>query len=399
MEPPKRASAKASAFTFTLLYVVIAGLWMTASTPVMLYFFSHATPKQLWLLEISKGWFFLAVMATIIYTLIYRRLTTLLASQEAIRLSEQRYRQLVKTAQEGVWVLDAHEKTTFVNDKMAELLGYSPQEMLNHPLDRFMDADSFQLVMGDIGCSRQGLRQRRDLRLRRKEGTDLWTIISYMPIQDDQGQYAGVLVTVTDITARKQAETQLAEAEAKYRALVENSHVGVYILQDGRTVYINPRITEMLGYTPQDICGQPTLDIVVPEDRARIGARLGRRISGEEQANVPYSFGVIHRDGHRVDVEVLGSRMLYQGRPAIIGSMLDVSDRNRAEEALRQSEMRFRGIYEKSPIGIGLYDVNGYLVDANQASLEIFGVSRIEQARGHSIFADPNSPPEVLDAI
>jgi PAS domain S-box-containing protein len=229
-EPPKQASAKASALTLTLLYVALAGAWIAGSTPLLHYLLPQATAGQLSQYEIGKGLLFLAITAIFLFLLIYRRLLTLIASQEVVRLSEQRYRQLIKTAEEGVWMIDASGKTVFANDKMAELLGYSSQEMLGQPLERFLDPDILAVFMKDLCRSRQGFRQQRDLRLRRKEGADFWTIVSSMPIYDDQGQYTGVLATITDITARKQAETRLAEAEAKYRALVEESLVGVYIV-------------------------------------------------------------------------------------------------------------------------------------------------------------------------
>ncbi|HEX2971174.1 MAG TPA: PAS domain S-box protein [Tepidisphaeraceae bacterium] len=513
-EPQKQVNAKASALTFAILYIVISGVWITASTPLMRFLFAQATPEQIELLEIAKGWLFIGVVAIVFYTLIYRQLTRLLASQEAIRLSEQRYRQLVETAEEGVWIIDAQRKTTFVNTKMAALLGYSVSEMLSQPLDRFTDADGIRLIMRDLGSS-QGIRLQQDLRFRRKDGSDLWTILSRTPLFDEQGKPVGVLATITDITQRK-------ETEAKYRALVEKSLVGVYIVQDYRFVYVNPRCAEIFGYTQQEIIdGKTVTDFIAPESHPFVIENLRKRLEGEA-LSVHYTFGMMRKDGSRIEVEVLGSQTTYNGRPAVIGSLMDItqrkqaeralqrserrfrqlfergadslllhdldgrildanqeackslgysrdellslsisdiqvthdlaqlraswrealargpmtleatrrrkngscypvevrlgtfdtedqplilalvrdiSDRKRAEEALRQSEMRFRSIYEKSPIGIGLYDVHGRLVDANSACLGIFGLSSMDDIRGHDLFVDPNSPPETLDVI
>lgn len=130
-------------------------------------------------------------------------------TESALRESEQSYRRLIETAEEGVWVLDADDLTTFVNPKMAEILGFSPDEIIGRPIWEFME-ERYQPDDGDpIAGRRDGFKEHHDFRFRRKDGTQVWTIIATNPIFDHDGEYIGALGMITDITRRKQAEFEL----------------------------------------------------------------------------------------------------------------------------------------------------------------------------------------------
>jgi diguanylate cyclase (GGDEF)-like protein/PAS domain S-box-containing protein len=125
--------------------------------------------------------------------------------------------------------------------------------------------------------------------------------------------------------------TALREAESKYRTFVEGSLSGVYIVQDGAFVYVNPKMAEIFGCTPEEIVFRPVEDLVAPGDRAAVAETLLKRVDASPES-LHYAFRGRKRDGIEIDVEVLCSLMEYGGRPAVVGTLLDVTERRMAEK-------------------------------------------------------------------
>ncbi len=119
--------------------------------------------------------------------------------------SEKRYRQIVETAQEGIWVTDAEGKTTFVNPEMGQMLGYSVEELEERPLFSFLEEADQSLAYADLTARVQ----HHEFRFRRKNGETLWGLISATPLLNDGGEFIGALTMVTNITIRKQAEEEV----------------------------------------------------------------------------------------------------------------------------------------------------------------------------------------------
>ncbi|MCT7982539.1 PAS domain S-box protein [Laspinema sp. A4] len=131
-------------------------------------------------------------------------------TEAALKQSEEQYRRIVETANEGIWSIDAQDCTNFVNPKMAELLGYTPEEMLGKSLLYFMDEVGKQEAQEKLERRRQGLIEQHDFLFYCKNGAPLWTLLSATPIFNESGEYRGSLAMVTDITTRKQTEQALA---------------------------------------------------------------------------------------------------------------------------------------------------------------------------------------------
>lgn len=181
---------------------------------------------------------------------LHRQNNVILMTQKvALRESEDRYKRMIETANEGVWVLDARGFTTFVNNKMGVLLGYHAEEMLGRHLFDFMDEGSKEIALEKLTLRRRGVKEVLDFRFRSKEGEDVWTLLSTNPIYDHDNQYIGSLAMVTDITDRKKAEQALRESEARYRAMVETFPGLAYICSgDLRIEFLNDRFKQLLGY-------------------------------------------------------------------------------------------------------------------------------------------------------
>jgi PAS domain S-box-containing protein len=133
------------------------------------------------------------------------------------------YQRIVETAQEGIWTIDAEARTSFVNPKMAAMLGYAPEEMLGRPLLDFMDAEWRTHAAERLALRRDGVAEEHEFKFLRKDGSILWASLAATPIRDADGTYAGALAMVRDITEHHEAETLLRAAEERFRSLFENA--------------------------------------------------------------------------------------------------------------------------------------------------------------------------------
>lgn len=175
------------------------------------------------------------------------------------------------------------------------------------------------------------------------------------------------------LTDVKKAESAIRESEEKFRTLVESSQIGVYIIQDGRFVYVNPSMMRMYGYSEEEFLALSSLyDSVAPEDRPLVLENIRKRIEGEVES-VQYDFWAIKKDGRKMRVGVLGSRTTYHGRTAVIGTAEDITERKLSEERLRESEERYRNLFEESIDAIYVTTPAGKILDINTAGVKLFG--------------------------
>ena len=202
------------------------------------------------------------------------------------------------------------------------------------------------------------------------------TGVRYGPQERDILGYVSAQIAMA--IERRRAQEALLAAEAKFRSLVEHSLTGIYIIQEGRFRYVNPRLEEVFGYaTGEIVASKRVADLVAPEDRARVEENLRGRLSGKA-STLHYSFRGMRKDGRRVSIEVLGSAMEFEGGHAIIGSLLDVTERRRAEDDLRRSETRFRTLFEAAADAILLVTARGAILDANPATEALVQMERAD---------------------
>jgi len=142
-------------------------------------------------------------------------------SETALRESEEKFRRIVETAHEGAWVFDADYATVFVNQRMADMLGYAPEEMVGRRLIDFMPAESLEDSLYQQQRRRQGFSDVFEQRMRRKDGSPLWVLISASPLYNSAGAFTGALGMFSDLTARKAVEEALRRQQLQLEAEVE----------------------------------------------------------------------------------------------------------------------------------------------------------------------------------
>ena len=208
----KRASIISS--VIITIPTMLIGMWLFQK--LKLFIFPTITIAQSHVITIS----FNTVLAAIAVYFIVRKREVLIRQliaeiahrkqfESALQESEERYRRIVETAYEGIWTLDREMKITYLNRRMAEIFGYSMEEMMGRSLFEFCNQDAREQVGQRLEHCRQGISEQFDIRTCRKDGAELWTLVNATPIKDGNNNFMGLLGMSTDITKRKHAEIML----------------------------------------------------------------------------------------------------------------------------------------------------------------------------------------------
>lgn len=217
---------------------------------------------------------------------ITRDLTQRKETEDALHESEQKYRTLVDTLYEGIWLIDGAERTTFVNARMAELLGYPSDEMLGKMLTDFVEPKHVDAARDHLQWSKSGARAVYELEFRRKDGTVIWARVAAAPLIDAHGQYRGALAGVVDITERKHAEEALHRREQEFAALAERSpDIIVRVDPSLRVLYINPAIERITGQPRESFIGKTPAECELPQEEIDLRVQALRQVfdSGQER--------------------------------------------------------------------------------------------------------------------
>ena len=175
------------------------------------------------------------------------------------------------------------------------------------------------------------------------------------------------------LTGMTKAEAAIRESEEKFRTLVESSMIGVYIVQEGRFVYVNPAMQRMFGLSAKEFLAlRSMMDTVAIEDRDSVSENMRRLFDGQTEF-FKYDFSALKKSGQRLRVEMIGSITTYHGKPAVIGTAEDITERKLSEEMLRRSEERYRNLFEESLDTIYLTTPSGKILDINSAGVKMFG--------------------------
>lgn len=237
-----------------------------------------------------------------------------------------------------------------------------------------------------------------DLRLLKPDGAIGYIEARGKVDQNDQGQVTRVFGMVLDITERKQTEAALQQSEARVRATLEQAAVGIVEADmQGCFTRINQKFCEIVGYSEAELIGKPFAEITHPDDLAADHANVHRLVNGE-CSTFTMEKRYIHKNGHWIWVVL--SVSIVKNQPDdqfFIGVVQDISDRKRTEQALRQSEQRFRTLFEATPNPIQGYNRHREVIFWNQASEALYGYSR-EEALGQPVEA-LIIPPEQHDLL
>ena len=270
----------------------------------------------------------------------YRDVTARKETEAALRATEDRYGHLFEQAADIIFEADAEGYFRFVNPETLRVFGYAHDEVIGRRFTEFVRADYRPSILEHYvkQMSEGVLKSYVEFPAVTKDGREVWLGQNAWIVLDATGQYTGMQAMARDITEQRSAEHALRAAEAKYRALVEQSFVGVYILQNERLVYVNPKAADILGYTPQELLDLPSAySVLHDQDRALVVDQLAR-LGTTGGSSVQLTVRGTRKDGTVVQVEAFCTVTEFGSQPAILATVIDISDRVKLEDQLRHAQ-------------------------------------------------------------
>jgi len=291
-------------------------------------------------------------------------------TEEALRESNERYRHLFELESDAILLIDNETgRILEANRAAAELYGYGREELLTkRNTELSAESEETRQVTEETPIAADHVVKIPLRHHRKKDGTIFPVEITgrFFYWKDRSVHIA----SIRDITERKQAEQALTESEERYRGLVDESFAGVYVVQDGRFVFLNKNAAAFAGYRPEELAGRASGSIIHPEDVKDTLEKARRMLKGEEKT--PHEFRVVARDGRiRWIMETVAS-IRYNGRNAILGNSMDITELKQAQHALEESRELERSILLSVPHG--LFGVERRRIFfANDAMEAVFG--------------------------
>ncbi len=258
-------------------------------------------------------------------------------AQDALRESEERYRRIVETSNEGIWSIDLDSNITFLNRPLAKMLGYTVEEMLGKPLQTFMSQSTGARAALRIDHSREGGSDESEAEFVRKDGGALWGLLKTTPILDVDGQYAGTLAMMTDRTRHRAAEEALRNSQEQYRQIVETTTDGIIKMDDrARVVFVNRRFAEMLGYMPAEMIGESIFTFMSAAGEAIARGSMQSQLSVRPPVDTTFR----HKDGRDISVNVASTQLVDDNGNRIgdLAFVRDITEQKKLQSQLMVSD-------------------------------------------------------------
>ncbi|MEX2737786.1 MAG: PAS domain S-box protein [Candidatus Wukongarchaeota archaeon] len=256
-------------------------------------------------------------------------------TETALRESEKKYRDLVENINDVIYAIDKDGVMTYVSPVIESITGYSPSEIIGSHSTVFIHKEDVQRMSKAFQKILSGHLEPGEYRILTKSGEIRWIRTDSKPIYVEN-QVIGVRGVLTDITERKKAEEALKESEDKFRTLAEQLPNMIFINKKGKIVYTNKKSEEIMGYTKDEFYS-PNFDfliLVAPESLEKVKLALSKHMKGEEVE--PYDYTLLTKDGKKIEAILTTKLINYEGEKAILGIVTDITDRKRAEEALKK---------------------------------------------------------------
>ena len=312
-------------------------------------------------------------------------------AEAALHESEERFRTTLAIAPIGIAQANPDSgDLLLVNATLCRMLGYTAEELvgrrihdLTHPADREQDDAGFRRAV-----SGEAARHAIEKRYVRKDGSVAWGSVRMEVLRDAAGKAKCCVATIEDVTERREADAELRESRARYRALVETSFDWIWEVDaDARYTYVSPRASDLLGYTPDELIGKTPFDLMDADEARRVGALFATIVAERKPFHALLNVNR-HKDGRRIVLETSGAPVIGPGGEfrGYRGSDRDVTERMEAEEKLRRQEQLLRDAGETAHVGGWEFD---------PVTLE--GTWTEETARIHDL--DTSDPTDVRKAV
>lgn len=302
-------------------------------------------------------------------------------AEEALRESEEKYADLFENARDAIYTHDLKGKITSVN-RVVEEYGYRRNEIIGRNILKFVPKKYWPRLIAQLAQMAQGNPVEGEIEVITPVGKRSAEYRSN-PMRAG-GKVVGVQSILRDVTERKKAEETLRESEEKFRNLAEQSPNMIFINERGRVVYANKKAEEMVGYTKEEFYSSDFdfLNLIAPEWRELIKSNFAKHMKAQKVAPIEYS--LLTKQGGTIDALLTTKLIVFQGKPAILGTVTDISSQKRAERAILESQQRFEGLFMGNPEAAAYLGPDFHILNVNPRFEELFGHS-LAEIRGKHI--------------
>jgi PAS domain S-box-containing protein len=307
-------------------------------------------------------------------------------AEEALKVSEDKYRRLHHSMMDAFVSVDMEGHIQDWNESYLNMLGYSSKEIRTLTYKDITPEKwhAFEQSIVEQQIIPKGYSEIYEKEYQNKDGTIFPVEMRTFLLRDKTGKPSGMWAIVRDISERKRADEAIRASEEKYRQLVENANESIFVSQDAMIKFCNPKTLELLEYSREEILIKPFIHFIHPEDRDMVLERHQRRIRGEVVLSV-YSFRIIDKKGSTKWVEVNAVLITWEGRPATLNFLTDITERKHAETALRNQMDFLETLVDTIPTPVFYKDRDGVYLGCNeQYAAVIIGLPK-EEIIGHTI--------------
>ncbi len=297
---------------------------------------------------------------------VFEDITDRKRAEEVLRESEAKYRNLIDSLQEGIWLIDKYAYVTFVNPPMADMLGYTVDEMLGKHLFDFMDEKNIEIASKKLEERRIGIKEQHEFEFIRKDGSRVSALLETSSIIDKDGNYAGAIAGVIDITERKRTEESLK----LFRALIERSNDAIEVVDPdtGRFLDVNEKGCANLGYSREEFLSLTVFDVDPTGDYPSYMALIEELRKKGSMSRETYH---VRKDRTTFPVETNMSYVQLD-RGYLVTVVRDITERKRAEEKGEKLQAQLSNAVEMAHLGHWEYDVAKDLFTFNDQFYRIF---------------------------
>lgn len=263
-------------------------------------------------------------------------------AREQLQLTEENYRTIFENSAVAITVSDAGENIITWNKFAEVLLRMGRDELYMKPVSSLYPEAEWKRIRSQ-NVRQKGMQHHFETKIITGDQAIIDVDLSLSMLKGPEGKVNGSIGIIADITERKKAEEALRQSEELSRGMIETAETGIYLLQDGRFQYVNRLLEEICGYSSDELIGTYSLNYVHPEDREMVRAKAIEVLKG--QSNLPYEFRSIRKDWETVWLLDKATSIEYQGRRAVLGTLMDITERKMAEAELIDSARQVETLY------------------------------------------------------
>jgi PAS domain S-box-containing protein len=319
---------------------------------------------------------------------VVRDITERKLGEDALRESEGNFVMLANCVPQMVWMCSPDGLNVYFNQRWVEYTGLTLEESYGrgwntpfHPDDKQAAWDAWNQATTTGGT------YLAESRLRAADGSYRWFLMRGVPLRDAADNVVRWFGTCTDIDDLKRAEQKLQESEARMRLQINRMPLGCIVFtKDLHILSWNPAAEQIFGFSADEVIGRHPYDCIVPPElQPQIDSVAARLMQGDETAHSTNEN--LTKDGRRITCEWTNTPLRWADGTVygLLSMVQDVTERQQAQEALRQSEERFRGMFETSPLGLALVRPDRYLAKVNPAMCRMSGYSEAELMTLHPL--------------